>query len=82
MILLLRRRGVKFCINRHEVLADKHAAEQSGERPAFGSGAERYVSFKQVNLLATLEANAARHDEAVGRQACAGMLSPEVVVAK
>ena len=71
VLLLSRRRRVGCSINRHEILADKDAAEQAGQRPALGGGAERHVGLEQVHLLAALEANAAQQNE-TPRRAGAG----------
>jgi hypothetical protein len=71
VLLLSRRRRVGCSINRHEILADKDAAEQAGQRPALGGGAERHVGLEQVHLLAALEANAAQQNE-TQRRAGAG----------
>ena len=63
MMLVKRRQRTMRVFDGHEVLADKHTAEQTRQRPALRCGTERYICFKQIDLIATFEANAEKQDE-------------------
>ncbi len=63
-VLLMWMRWCIVCaVNRHEIIVDKNATEQSGQRPALRRGTERYVCFKQVDLFAAFKANAEQQNE-------------------